>query len=588
MATGAPAGIDARAGLHIFQEVLESLVRQRPLAETLALISRRVCELGAFDFCGIVLPDAEGDHVHLAASHGFPPRYVKRLNDLFLAPLQDTALAGSPTESAIRRRETAVMTDALSDESFRPWRALAREFGYRSIVSAPLVVQGEVLGALNGYSAEPRELTEAQRRTVETLAAQAALALRMTMLVDAQQDTIAELREANEQLRDHRRMLERSHDIHMRLTSAVIAGADFHAVAQTLAGLIGRPVLVTDAGGHPICTSEDPPPDPELHAGSPDALVGRIRIGSELLGHVVVEEGDPASRDLDVRAVEHAATVLALEIVKERVARATEERLRADFLSDLLDGRDAVEERIGERARHYGLALGAEHRVVVAAIEEGDRGRPGQALGLVAATIADRLPGALTGRAGDAVTAAVPVDGDDDAVARVEEALAAARARVAAVAPGARVSAGIGAVARAAPEFAESYAGATRCVDVLRRLGRAGETLAADELGILGLFVDSARPRELEALARQVLGPVLERDARTGSALLATLESYLDAGCDARACARERYVHVNTVKYRLRQVQELCGVDLRDPEDLLRVTMARLVVRLLGDDGRSA
>ena len=36
------------------------------------------------------------------------------------------------------------MTDALSDESFRPWRALAREFGYRSIVSAPLVVQGEV------------------------------------------------------------------------------------------------------------------------------------------------------------------------------------------------------------------------------------------------------------------------------------------------------------------------------------------------------------------------------------------------------------------------------------------------------------
>jgi DNA-binding PucR family transcriptional regulator len=118
---------------------------------------------------------------------------------------------------------------------------------------------------------------------------------------------------------------------------------------------------------------------------------------------------------------------------------------------------------------------------------------------------------------------------------------------------------------------------------MLRRLGRAGETLAADELGILGLFVDSARPEELEALARQVLGPVLERDARTGSALLRTLESYLAAGCDARACARELYVHVNTVKYRLRQVQDLCGLDLRDPHDLLRVTMARLIVRLLGD-----
>src|SRR3954451_5124270 len=87
MATGAPAGIAARS---ICGEVVESRVHERPLAETLALISRRVCEIGAFDFCGILLPDAEGDHVHLAASHGFPPRYIARLNDLFLVPLQDT------------------------------------------------------------------------------------------------------------------------------------------------------------------------------------------------------------------------------------------------------------------------------------------------------------------------------------------------------------------------------------------------------------------------------------------------------------------------------------------------------------------
>src|SRR3954465_3076385 len=134
MATAAPAGTDAR---DIFGEVVESLVHERPLAETLALISRRVCALGASGFCGILLPDAEGDHVHLAASHGFPPRYVTRLNDVFLGSLRDTAPAGSPTASALRRRETAVMTDALSDESFRPWRALPRGVGRRPVVFPP-------------------------------------------------------------------------------------------------------------------------------------------------------------------------------------------------------------------------------------------------------------------------------------------------------------------------------------------------------------------------------------------------------------------------------------------------------------------
>src|ERR1700709_1581691 len=124
MAIAASPGAEA-AGLEIFQEVLQSLMLQRPLEETLALISRRGGELGAFDFCGIVLPDEQWEHMHLAASHAFPPNYVNRLNELWLAPLGGVALDGSPTVSAIRRRETAVLTDALSDESFRPWGAPA-------------------------------------------------------------------------------------------------------------------------------------------------------------------------------------------------------------------------------------------------------------------------------------------------------------------------------------------------------------------------------------------------------------------------------------------------------------------------------
>jgi sugar diacid utilization regulator len=564
--------LDAASGLPIFQEVLQSLLHEASPEETLTLISRRVTELAAFDFCGIVLPDADWTHVRLAASHAFPPRYASRLNDTFLAPLDGT-LAGSPTAMAMRLRRTVVLRDALSDESFRPWRALAREFGYRSLVCSPLVVQGEVLGVLNGYARRARVLSAAQIATVEMLASQAALALRMTMLVDAQHETIAKL--------------ERSHDIHLRLTSAVIAGADFNAVAQILAGLIGRPVLVTDSAGTAICTS-DPPPDPALAAGSPGALVGRIRIGAELLGHVVVEETDPASHDLDVRAVEHAATVLALEIVKERVARATEERLRSDFLADLIDGREDGTQRIAERARHHGLSLRAAHRVVVVALGERPTYAAREHVRREAGSVLhERLPGSLVGEVGDVVAAAVPVgdegDADADSLAEIRDALSEGRARVAAIAPDLTLSVGIGAVARTARDFPASYADAQRGVDVLRRLGRAGETMAADDLGLLGLFVDSARPAELSALARQVLGPVLDRDARTGSALLQTLEAYLDAGCDARACAAALFVHVNTVKYRLRQVEELCGVRLRDPQDLVRVTMARLIVRLVGE-----
>src|SRR3954447_9433762 len=438
MATPTAAGPDLEraSGLPIFQEVLDSLLHEGSLEQTLSLISRRVTELAAFDFCGIVLPDADWTHLQLAASHGFPPDYARRLTDTFHDRIDGTPLAGSPTALAMRRRRTVVLGDALSDESFRPWRALALEFGYRSLVSAPLVVHGEVLGVLNGYSAGPRRFSAAQLGAVETLASQAALALRMTMLVDAQQETIAKL--------------ERSHDIHLRLTSAVIAGADFHAVARILGELIGRPVLVTDSAGATICTS-DPPPDPGLGVGTPGALVGRIRIGAELLGHVVVEQADPASHDLDVRAVEHAATVLALEIVKERTARATEERLRSDFLADLIDGREDLAERIAERARHHGMRLGAGHRVVVVALDDRPTYRAReQVRRLAGAVLAERLPGSLIGEVGDVVAAAVPAGQDGDGLARVRAAVDAGRAALAAAAPEVRVAVGIGPVARTA------------------------------------------------------------------------------------------------------------------------------------------
>jgi sugar diacid utilization regulator len=583
----------ADGGLSIFQEVLQSLVQEHPLEHTLDLVARRVSELAGFTFCGVLLPDAEWRSLRLAGAHNFPPRYRARLDDIFLVPVGDQALAGSPTRSAIRHRRTAVMSDALADDTFRPWRALAVEFGFRSLVSVPLAVEGQVIGVLNGYSEETREFPRSELAAVEALAAQAAVALRMSMLVEANQETIGELRSANEELRRQRTVLERAHEIHLRLTAAVLEGADFQAVVQTLADLIGRGVAVIDANRRLVCTST-PPPEPALHEAADPALTSDIRVGAELLGYVLAPEGDPGSRDLDLRAVEHGATVLALEVVNERVARATEERLQADFLADLLNGRDEPEDRLIERARHYGLTLGLEHRVVVVQLEGwadyqasaglseavGKRRRT-EVLRLVGNRIVERLPGSLVSRAGDALTAAVPTESVADPLPTLRGVIADIRRRVDQVAPGLVLSAGIGTTARTSGEFPDSHRDAQHCVELLRRLGRPGEVLARDELGILGLFIDSQRSDELRALAVRVLGPVMERDSDSGGALVQTLDEYLTRNCDARACADALYVHVNTVRYRLRRVEELSGLDLRNPADLLTATIATLALKVL-------
>lgn len=608
-----------RAELPTFHEVLQSLGRRAPLGETLDTIATHVTEVIRFSFCAIILPDPDGRRVHLKGAHALPDRYASRLDEIHLAPIGSGENANSPTQRAMESGRTVILDDVLDDPSFAPWRRMAEEFGYRSLVSVPLIAQGSVIGVLNGYSKVPRHFTDTELAAVETLATQAAVAIHLATLVDEQAATIGVLRRVNEELEQQRQILERSHEIHLRLTDAVIEGADFRAVAETLSELIDRPVAVIDAGGRTICTSQDGDAGDlaplladalpllrrdgakatgkthvlERGAARGTAVVGRIAVGPELLGYVIVEGGEGARGALDERAVEHAATVLALEIVKERVARATEERLRADFIFDLVHGRDDVGRRALERARHYGMSLEAPHRVMVIELrdwaghlrrlelsEEGGRSLKQRILRLIDDVLAEKMPGSLSSTVGDQITIAAPTGAEAKEVEALKKVRADLARRAAHFAPGLRIVAGIGSRTSAPGSFASSYREAIHCLELLDRLGGSADALAVEELGVLRLLLDTRKPEELQAFARRVLGPAIERDAESGGSLLPTLFTYIDRGCDVRRSAEELYVHANTVKYRLGKLEDICGLDLKDPGDLLEAKLAQLVLKL--------
>ena len=54
-----------------------------------------------------------------------------------------------------------------------------------------------------------------------------------------------------------------------------------------------------------------------------------------------------------------------------------------------------------------------------------------------------------------------------------------------------------------------------------------------------------------------------------------TLRAYLDSGGHVEACARELYVHPNTVRYRLKRVAQITGYDPLDARDgfVLRIAL---------------
>ena len=55
---------------------------------------------------------------------------------------------------------------------------------------------------------------------------------------------------------------------------------------------------------------------------------------------------------------------------------------------------------------------------------------------------------------------------------------------------------------------------------------------------------------------------------------LDTFQAWVDAGGSANAAAAKIFCHPNTVRHRLRRVEELCGRSLSRPRDLAELCLA--------------
>jgi len=83
-----------------------------------------------------------------------------------------------------------------------------------------------------------------------------------------------------------------------------------------------------------------------------------------------------------------------------------------------------------------------------------------------------------------------------------------------------------------------------------------------------------------EELARTVLGDLLALPPQEQDVLLKTLRTWYEVGGSARTAAERLFVHPNTVRYRVRRVQELTGRDLGDPRGAAELYAAVEAVRL--------
>lgn len=136
---------------------------------------------------------------------------------------------------------------------------------------------------------------------------------------------------------------------------------------------------------------------------------------------------------------------------------------------------------------------------------------------------------------------------------------------------------GIGGVASSLAGARGSYEQARWAARVADRLAEREPVTSWGELGVFQLLrsidvADDAAPESLRALFA----------SPNADMLLETLEVYLDTGGDAQATAARLCLARGSLYYRLRRIEELAGVDLRDGGERLTLHLGLKLARLSG------
>ncbi|MGO0059921.1 XylR N-terminal domain-containing protein [Brevibacillus fluminis] len=428
---------------------------------------------------------------------------------------------------------------------------------------------------------------------------------------------VKELEITYEKLLEERNTLSRISDIHKKLTEEISNGNDLQSIANVVYETTGIPLIIEDAHFRPFAyaglsgdefTAIDDdfnsfrntnknrlrlrektecgsfPLTSKIVANAHSRLITPILLRQNISGYcsfIYVKNRNDYQK-IDQMILERIAIVCSLYLLNEKTSLEAEERMKGHFLEQVLQGQFASKKEILKRGRYLHFDLDQPYHILVLKIHamqmENELLLHNEVMEATLHYCKEKKWNVLIGqRAGNIVllvqTASLEIRDIFSCMSRFNGYLSETFPRC-----GFQIGISSGAeqIDRASDFYDEAIV-ALRMTTPQKR-----KTVLFEQLGVVGLLINSKNESAIKKLAQQLLGPLYGSGDKYAE-LIKTLYVFLENGGNLEQTASDLSLSMSGLRYRIQKVEALLGQDLRNPVLHYQLFITLQALRVTGE-----
>lgn len=316
---------------------------------------------------------------------------------------------------------------------------------------------------------------------------------------------------------------------------------------------------------------------------------------SIVYGFITLIEFYKKANQIDIVALEHGATTIALEMMKEKIVFETEKRLKRGFLDDLLDGRINGDFNGMDKYNFIGFDTTRPAVAILIDVDGVDdmfemnnskvfcRGNDNKLVKLIENCTKDSDPNAFIYDENNrfAILYHFSINREKaEIMDDVRKLCQKISKRIVADFPNASYNFGVGNIYYQMANLRKSYKEAKKALEIGELFMGENQVFLYNELGIYRLLFMIDKKEEVVEFCTDTIGNLLEYDKKNDENLCNCLEVFLLNNGNIAKTSKDLYVHPNTLAYRLKKISAVLAKDINDSKNRFNLYFALMIKKL--------